>query len=415
MPVMSRLKRGFLLLGVIFLTFPVRSDSVEFLVSCVVSDQFVSSYGRAQYGDTGLCLNCTYRGNHRIGGGFASTSWGEWSATQIYEQTLRDDARAGVCYKGYIEAWGAAGFYGQKESAQDCAPCVLFVEKYGSGSVSGAPIGKSTYNCGASVTVNATAASGWEFTGWSGDITSQSASLTFTLNASKSLTANFESLCERDCPVPCEGSPPSCPSGGQAGENDGEGTGCTPWYNCSPLVLDLNGDGIHTTSLADPVWFDLTGDGRQEQIAWTDPTTDEAFLWLDVDPNGRVDDGKELFGIGTILASGARARHGFEALAQYDDATNGGNGDGKITTADAVWNRLRLWVDINHDGVCEPTESGPVERYGLTWIDLHYSVNYEPDAQGNIHGLRGTYEARLHGTAGTVTRAIHDVFFQSAN
>lgn len=216
--------------------------------------------------------------------------------------------------------------------------------------------------------------------------------------------------CDASCPVPCTGSPLQCPSGGA---DDGEGTGCTPWYDCSPLVLDLNGDGIHTTSVQDSVSFDLTGDGVIDRIAWTNPTTEEAFLWLDVNHNGRADDGTELFGIGTVLSDGRRARHGFEALAQYDQPANGGNGDGTITTADRIWNRLRLWVDSNHDGRCEPSESGPVERYGLASLELRYMVNYEPDENGNIHGLRSTYDARIRGDHASVSRSLHDVFFLS--
>jgi hypothetical protein len=165
---------------------------------------------------------------------------------------------------------------------------------------------------------------------------------------------------------------------------------------CDPLILDLNGDGIHTTSLAsDPVTFDIDGDGHPEWISWTDPFTEEAFLWLDLDTNHSVDDGRELFGIGTILPDGRRASDGFEALSAYDQPSGGGNGDGVIDVADAIWGRLRLWVDRNHDGASQPDETGPVHRYGVGWLSLDYIVDQSPDEMGNVHRLRGSYLRRV--------------------
>ncbi|HEX6095081.1 MAG TPA: hypothetical protein VF432_02065 [Thermoanaerobaculia bacterium] len=216
--------------------------------------------------------------------------------------------------------------------------------------------------------------------------------------------------CDASCPIPCSGSPLTCDT-----SPDPYGGWTCPWSQCSPLVLDLNGDGIHTTPVTDPVSFDITGDGIPERMGWTDPATDEGFLWMDLTPNGCVDDGSELFGIGTRLTDGSRARDGFEALAQYDRESLGGNDDGSISAADDVWNRLRLWVDINHDGVCDARESGPIAQYGVVAIPLAYTVHEEVDGSGNVHRLRGSYSRYIRG--GTRPRIIwlqmHDVFFQA--
>ncbi|HEY0140451.1 MAG TPA: hypothetical protein VGF48_06115 [Thermoanaerobaculia bacterium] len=180
--------------------------------------------------------------------------------------------------------------------------------------------------------------------------------------------------------------------------------------NC-PLVLDLNGDGILTTDSSQPVRFDLDADGIAERITWTNPQTEEGFLWIDSIPNGRVDDGSELFGVGTTLPSGAKAPDGFAALEVYDTVGEGGDGDGRITVNDHVWGRLRIWVDANHDGISQVDEVAPLHRAGVVEIDLRYRFDPLPDASGNYHFLRGTYLRRVP-PRDLDSRAIDDVFFR---
>jgi uncharacterized repeat protein (TIGR02543 family) len=59
------------------------------------------------------------------------------------------------------------------------------------GSVSSSP-NASSYNAGTPVTLTATPAAGYTFTGWSGDATGTSASITVTMDANKIVTANFQ-------------------------------------------------------------------------------------------------------------------------------------------------------------------------------------------------------------------------------
>jgi Dual-action HEIGH metallo-peptidase len=197
--------------------------------------------------------------------------------------------------------------------------------------------------------------------------------------------------------------------GGPAPEDPDECAG-NPFCGC-PLILDLNGDGIRTTDVSAPVLFDLNADGVAESITWTDATTEEAFLWIDVVMNGRVDSGAELFGIGTAMPSGGRAANGFVALVVYDHPAHGGNDDGKITLADAIWGRLRLWIDANHNGVSEMTEVGPIHAYGILSLDLAYYYDPEPDPAGNYHFLRGEY-SRRRGNREAERLALDDVSFQ---
>lgn len=187
-----------------------------------------------------------------------------------------------------------------------------------------------------------------------------------------------------------------------------------PWIPCtycSPLVLDMRGDGIRTSGADDPIHFDVDADGTVDRIGWVVPDTDDAFLWRDVERNHRVDDGSELFGVGMTLPDGDRARNGFEALAVYDRAEHGGNGDGEITAADGIWRRLRLWRDGNHNGVSEATEISPIQGSGVVSMDLGWIESFDVDLAGNQHRMVSTYRLRVGG-APHAERALVDVFFR---
>jgi hypothetical protein len=184
---------------------------------------------------------------------------------------------------------------------------------------------------------------------------------------------------------------------------------CSPY--CSPLVLDLDGDGIATTGADDPVRFDIDADGVVDTIGWLARDDDDAFLWRDVERNHRVDDGSELFGIGMTLPDGHRAANGFEALTAYDRIENGGNADGLITNRDAIWPRLRLWVDVDHDGVSDAGELSPIESSRVLALVLTWIESSDVDFAGNQLRLRGRYRYRL--AAGlSEHRALVDVFFR---
>ena len=164
-----------------------------------------------------------------------------------------------------------------------------------------------------------------------------------------------------------------------------------------PLVLDLNGDGVNTTGVDDAVWFDLDGDGVKDRITWTNANTMEGFLWVNLEGKNRVDNGTELFGIGTVLPDGTKAKDGFQALAVYDERAHGGNGDGMIDSHDAVWNKLRVWIDANHNGSCEPGEVYPIHKFGVEAISLSAIRTNFVDSHGNAHSLKGHYWRHVGG------------------
>jgi hypothetical protein len=103
-----------------------------------------------------------------------------------------------------------------------------------------------------------------------------------------------------------------------------------------PLVFDLDNNGFHTTGTSKGVFFDLDADGRLDKMS--NLSGADAFLALDKNNNGRIDNGSELFG------DQNGAAHGFDELSKYDD-----NQDGVIDKQDAIFEDLRL-VQITAQG-----------------------------------------------------------------
>jgi hypothetical protein len=137
-----------------------------------------------------------------------------------------------------------------------------------------------------------------------------------------------------------------------------------------PLALDLDGNGLQTSGVAQGVLFDIDADGRLDRTSFV--TGGDAFLALDRNGNGRIDDGRELFGDQNGDANG------YQALARYDD-----NGDGRIDAGDAVFSRLRLFR-IGDDGSqqLQGLQSAGVSAIGLDYSETQRALNrYDTIAQ----------------------------------
>jgi hypothetical protein len=154
---------------------------------------------------------------------------------------------------------------------------------------------------------------------------------------------------------------------------------------CSPIVIDLGHDGVHLGPAGTGVYFDINADGIRDHLQWVRPGGDEGFLALDRSGNGLVDNGAELFGVGTpLLLEGRNAPNGFVGLAQYDLRELGGDDDGWITPADAIWPQLRIWVDLNADGVSTYEEMRPLRSYGITALETIPKKHRYIDDAGNV-------------------------------
>ncbi len=158
-----------------------------------------------------------------------------------------------------------------------------------------------------------------------------------------------------------------------------------------PIVLDLDGDGIELTSYAQGARFDITGTGKQVTTGFV--TGGDAFLAMDRNANGRIDNGAELFG------DQNGAANGFEELRRLDT-----NRDGRINRLDAEYDGLLLWRD-DGDGQTEAGELIGLAEAGIEEISLGYRNVSQVAAGGNRIAQIASF-LRNDGARGTAADAI---------
>jgi hypothetical protein len=168
----------------------------------------------------------------------------------------------------------------------------------------------------------------------------------------------------------------------------------------SPLVLDLNGDGITTQSINNGVKFDIFGIGEKVQTGWV--AGGDGLLVMDRNHDGSISGGAELFGEGTTLASGRKAANGYVALNELD-----ANSDGVISASDATFGELMVWVDANSDGTSANSELHTLSSLGITQLDLKAQSTAEVN-NGNVVGLVSNFT-----TADGNVHQMADVWFST--
>ena len=193
--------------------------------------------------------------------------------------------------------------------------------------------------------------------------------------------------------------PPGTPGGGPAP--------APSWQNSmqftqalmgSPIVLDLDGDGVETVGQQANVHFDHDGNLRGELSAWAG--ADDGLLAYDRNGDGLISSGAELFGDRTPLPTGGTAEHGFVALKALDS-----NADGQMTSADALYSKLKVWRDTNLNGESEVWELSSLADLKITSIATASTASTFVDAAGNAHAQVGSF------TINGQTRTATDVWF----
>lgn len=179
----------------------------------------------------------------------------------------------------------------------------------------------------------------------------------------------------------------------------------------SPVIIDLDRDGLALTSWWEGVEFDFDGDGQREATSWTSGEGRDGFLWLDRNGNDQADNGAELFGNFTPLLDGGRASHGFDALQEFDNRASGGNGDGLISDRDAIYSHLRVWIDQDRDGRVDTGEAQGLRDAGVTTISLRYLTNGRKDRFGNQYHYKSKVQILSEGQV--LPSWATDVFFVS--
>jgi hypothetical protein len=166
----------------------------------------------------------------------------------------------------------------------------------------------------------------------------------------------------------------------------------------SPIVLDLDGNGVSTISAAQGVSFDLMGTGTRSQVGWVGGN--DGLLVMDRNGDGQINDGRELFGAATLNEQGQRVGNGYAAMALEDS-----NHDGVLNKLDAHWDQMRVWVDGNHDGKTGAGELKSLDSLGVGELSLAHTSGSASD-NGNLLGLVGSYKS----TDGA-THDMADVWF----
>ncbi|WP_367154192.1 calcium-binding protein [Methylomonas sp. HYX-M1] len=163
-----------------------------------------------------------------------------------------------------------------------------------------------------------------------------------------------------------------------------------------PLVLDLDNDGLETTgvSATNPILFDHDADGIKTATGWVN--ADDAFLVLDKNANGKIDTGRELFGDAFVKSNGQLAADGFDALRDLDS-----NADGKIDANDTQFASLRLWRDLNQDGVSQSNELFTLASQNIAAINVASTEHSQILANGNQLADIGSF-VKTDGSSGTL-------------
>lgn len=144
-----------------------------------------------------------------------------------------------------------------------------------------------------------------------------------------------------------------------------------------PLILDLKDNGVKRTFLPNSKsYFNLNNyENYSPKVEWIVSTSDDGFLCIDKNQNGRIDNGQELFTEKQLLSNGQLSKNGVDVLKDMDT-----NHDNVVDKKDEGFDKLLFWNDANNDGISQKDELHTMQDVGIESFELR------SDWQNNIKG-----------------------------
>ena len=168
----------------------------------------------------------------------------------------------------------------------------------------------------------------------------------------------------------------------------------------SPIILDLDGDGVETLSARDShARFDLDGDGKLDDTSWVGK--DDGLLYLDRNGDGTVSGADEI----TFIDDWPGAASDLAGLRGFDS-----NADGKLDASDVGFAHFGVWRDANGNGKVEAGETRSLATAGIASLGLAGTAVDGTYAFGEAAILNTGAYTRADGTTGTFADAALTYF-----
>jgi Ca2+-binding RTX toxin-like protein len=127
----------------------------------------------------------------------------------------------------------------------------------------------------------------------------------------------------------------------------------------SPVILDLDGNGVTLAAKGSGTSFDWNGDGVADRTGWM--TGGDGFLALDRDGDGKVSGANEL----SFVNDKPSARSDLDGLSAFDT-----NHDGRLSASDDQFASFGVWVDADGNGIADAGEFKTLGDAGIASIGL---------------------------------------------
>ena len=175
-----------------------------------------------------------------------------------------------------------------------------------------------------------------------------------------------------------------------------------PWYQLTtsgpgggggkqPVVLDLSGSGLELSSVETSDVATVDGNGVVTRLGWVGPTN--GILVSDRDGTGVYNTTDDI----SFIQDKPGATSDLQGLQGWDT-----NGDGVLNAQDTDWNKLKVWVDANQDGVAEASEVETLAQEGISSISLKETPSgFDPSTTFDSYYTGTAAFTRTNGTTST--------------